>query len=56
MRRQLTMLPALFDFFVGLLAGRAVANTAQTARNSAIAAERALWTEAQKVERIKRAE
>jgi hypothetical protein len=43
------MLSALFDFLIGFFATRTASNTARTARNTAIAAERAAWTEAQKV-------
>ena len=43
------MINMLFDFLIGLLAGRAVANTARTARNTAALVELAAMTEAQKV-------
>jgi hypothetical protein len=43
------MINMLFDFLIGLLAGRAAANTARTARNTAALVELAAMTEAQKV-------
>ena len=42
------MLNALVDFIIGFLVGRSAVNSGRAARNSALAAERAAWTEAQK--------
>jgi hypothetical protein len=39
----------LVDFIIGFLIGRSAVSNARTARNSALAAERAAWTEAQKL-------
>jgi hypothetical protein len=40
----------LFDFVVGFIIGRTARNTALAVRNTALAADRAAWTEAQKAD------
>jgi hypothetical protein len=42
------MLNALVDFIIGFLIGRSAVNSGRAARNSALAAERATWTEEMK--------
>jgi hypothetical protein len=50
------MFGVLFDFVLGFIIGRNARNSAQTARNTAALVEMASLTEAQKIERAKRAE
>ena len=48
--RLLIMFAALFDFFLGWAITSSAINTGRTARASALAAERASWTESMKAE------
>ena len=50
------MLIIIFDFFVGFFVARSAVNSGRTARNTAALVEMAALTEAQKIERAKRAE
>lgn len=48
------MFAAIFDFALGWLVTSSAVNTRRTARNTAIAAERSAWTDAQKLAYQKR--